>query len=99
MIAEGDKSRLTITLGLNGEPKYEIENKERNPDKITFGNVSDGRNRLEACSYDKEYAQTALIFLNGERIHIDKFTARELMSLTAKMGHFFKITRHRKPKN
>lgn len=99
MIAEGDKSRLTITLRQNGEPKYEIENKERNPDKITFGSISDGKNRLEACSYDKQYAMNAFIFLNGERIYIDKYTGRKLYALIVRMGWFLGVQKKRKLKN
>jgi hypothetical protein len=98
-ILEGDKTRITITLRPNGEPRTEIEILEKNIDKITFGSVSDGRNRLEACSYDKEYSQLAFVFLNGERIMVDKFMARKLMGLTSRMAHFFGITKHRKPKN
>ena len=98
MIMEGEKSRVTATLRPNGDPRIEIETLERNPDKITFGIVSDGRNRLEACSYDKEYAQLGFVFLNGERIMVDKFMARKLMGLTSRMAHFFGLTKHRKPK-
>lgn len=89
---------MTVTLRSNGEPRIEIESFEKNPDKITFGSISDGRNRLELCSYDKIYAHEGFIFLNGERIMMDKYQWRKLMSLTSKMGHFFGFMKRKKAK-
>jgi hypothetical protein len=99
MIVEGDKNRMTFTLRPDLTPRVEIESKEVNPNKISFGNISDGKNRLEFASYDKTYAQNAFIFLNGERIMIDKYTGRKLYALVVKMGWFLGVNKRKKAKN
>ena len=95
MIVEGDKNRMTFTLRPDGSPRTEIESKEPNLSKIRFGIVSDGHNKLELCSYDSVYHQNAFIFLNGERIMLDKFHVRKLWSSISKMGYFLGVSRKR----
>ena len=99
VILEGAETRITATLGRDNQPRYEIEDKTPNPDKISFGKVSDGRNRLEFASYDKNDKTTAFIFLNGERIMVDKYTGRKMFQLLFKMNHFLGIMGKRKAKN
>lgn len=71
---------------------------KKNPDKVSFGQIFDGRNRLEIASYDKTYHSEGFIFLNGERVMIDKFQWRKLMGSLIKMGNFFKVMNHKNKK-
>jgi hypothetical protein len=99
VIMEGDKNRITVSLKRDGTPRTEIETKEANPDKISFGKVSDGYNRLEFASYDKVYAQNAYVFLNGERIMLDKYHCRKLIASVMKMSFYLGAVKKRKAKN
>lgn len=99
MILEGQESRITATLGRNNEPRFEVESTEPNPDKISFGKVSDGRNRLEFAAYGKGNDLTAFAFLNGERIMLNKYKARELYAIIVKMGWKMGVQRRKGVKN
>jgi hypothetical protein len=97
-ILEGQENRITITLKPNGEPNYEIMPFEPSKDKISFGIMSDSKARLELCAYDKSVRVNAFIFLNGERIMIDKYHWGKLCSSVMKMGAYFGHNRHKRRK-
>jgi hypothetical protein len=98
-ILEGQESRITVTIKPDGSPRIETETFKENPDKISFGKLSDGQNRLECCSYTDLIGLYSFIFVNGERICIDKYQWRKLQGTVMKMGYnlgVFKKKRHRK---
>ncbi len=95
MILEGDNSRITATLGRNNEPRFEIESLKPNPDKISFGKIQDGRNKLEFASYTSEKGISAFAFLNGERIMLNKYKARELYAICCRMGWFLGVQKRK----
>lgn len=65
--------------------------KKRNPNKISFGKWSDGRNRLEFATYRNSVGQSWFVFLNGEKITLSKWQWKSFVSTIMKIGHYFRV--------